>query len=217
VVAVAAVVDTEGMDADATPARRTEADRGGRLPPLGHEALDEAGRTLWDGLTTSIGDYLVGGDGGLIGPFNAWVHAPGVGRPMAELGAAARFGTSIPRQLSEIAIITTGARWQAEFEWWAHAPMAVEHGVDEAVVEAIGKGETPPFASEDERIVWTVARQLGMTGRVDEAAYSDAVGLLSEKGMIELVTLCGYYTLISFSLNAFTVPLPPGATPQWGN
>ena len=31
----------------------------------------------------------------------------------------------VPRpKLSEIAIITIGARWQAEFEWWAHAPMA---------------------------------------------------------------------------------------------
>jgi hypothetical protein len=43
-------------------------------------------------------------------------------------------------RLSEIAIITIGARWQAEFEWWAHAPMAREHGVADAVVDAIGRG-----------------------------------------------------------------------------
>jgi hypothetical protein len=33
--------------------------------------------------------------------------------------------------------------------------------------------------------------------------------------MVELVALCGYYTLVSFLLNAFTVPLPPGALPMW--
>lgn len=55
-------------------------------------------------------------------------------------------GTSIERRLSEIAIITIGARWQAEFEWWAHAPMAREHGVADAVVDAIGRGEDPPTA-----------------------------------------------------------------------
>ena len=33
--------------------------------------------------------------------------------------------------------------------------------------------------------------------------------------MVELVSLCGYYTLISFLLNAFAVPLPPGAAPMW--
>jgi hypothetical protein len=29
------------------------------------------------------------------------------------------------------------------------------------------------------------------------------------------VSLCGYYTLISFLLNAFTVALPPDALPMW--
>jgi hypothetical protein len=29
------------------------------------------------------------------------------------------------------------------------------------------------------------------------------------------VSLCGYYTLISFLLNGFEVPLPPGAAPMW--
>jgi hypothetical protein len=33
--------------------------------------------------------------------------------------------------------------------------------------------------------------------------------------MVELVSLCGYYTLISFLLNGFEVPLPPGAKPMW--
>jgi len=35
--------------------------------------------------------------------------------------------------------------------------------------------------------------------------------------MVELVSLCGYYTLVSFLLNAFTVPLPPDALPMWAN
>jgi len=33
--------------------------------------------------------------------------------------------------------------------------------------------------------------------------------------MVELVTLCGYYTLISFLLNAFDVQLPEGTAPRW--
>jgi len=31
------------------------------------------------------------------------------------------------------------------------------------------------------------------------------------------VSLCGYYTLVSYLLNAFTVPLPEGAEPAWGS
>ena len=40
-------------------------------------------------------------------------------------------------------------------------------------------------------------------------------GFLGNAGMVELVSLCGYYTLVSFLLNAFAVPLPPDARPMW--
>ena len=161
------------------------------------------------------GSQMVNSDGGLVGPFNAFVHAPGVGQHLTSLGAAVRFGTSIERRLSEVAIITVGARWKAEFEWWAHAPMARNHGVSNAVVEAIGRGEDPPFEADDERVVYQAARQLAQTGQLSQDAYDAAQRLLGATGVVELVSLCGYYTLISFVLNAFAVPLPPGATPQW--
>ena len=112
-----------------------------------------------------------------------------------------------------MAIITVGARWQAEFEWWAHARMAREHGVAPDVIDAIKRGAEPPFgpAADDERTVWVVARQLVTTGKISLAAYTAAQRLLGDAGLVELVALCGYYSLISYLLNAFDVPLPPGA------
>jgi 4-carboxymuconolactone decarboxylase len=186
-----------------------------RLPYVRREDLGPEGQQLWDGIADRPGDLVVTAEGGLAGPFNAFVTTPGVGRRLSALGAKLRFGTSIERRLSEIAIITTGARWQAEFEWFAHAPMAREHGVASAVVDAIGRGQDPPFEAEDERAVYTVARQLSLSGRVDQPAYEAAHRFLGDAGMVELVSLCGYYTLISFLLNAFEVPLPPGAASMW--
>ena len=171
---------------------------------------------MWDAVAGSRGGDLVNAEGGLVGPFNAFVHAPGVGQRLTALGQVVRFETSIERRLSEVAIITVGARWKAEFEWWAHARMARRHGVPDAVVDAIGRGDEPPFTADDERTVYQVARQLTGTGRVDAATYASARGLLGDAGLVELVSLCGYYTLVSFLLNAFTVPLPPGAEPAWG-
>ncbi len=123
----------------------------------------------------------------LAGPFNAFVTAPGAGRRLSSLGATLRFGTSIERRLSEIAIITIGARWHTEFEWWAHAPMAREHGVADAVVDAIGRGEDPPFEADDERAVYTVARQLGHAGRLDQQANEAAHRFLGDAARVELV------------------------------
>ncbi len=186
-----------------------------RLPDLRRDQLTADGQAVWDTIIGTRGSRLVTENGGLAGPFNAFVHAPKVGLEIAELGATLRFGTSLERRLTEIAIITVGAHWQAEFEWWAHARMAREHGVADAVVDAIGQGEDPPFAAEDERIVHAVASQLVSTGRVDDDSYAAANRLLGDAGIVELIALCGYYTLISFVLNGFDVPIPPGITPAW--
>ena len=186
-----------------------------RIPYVRREELGPEGQQLWDSIVSGRGDLVVTADGGLAGPFNAFVTAPGAGRRLSSLGATLRFGTSIERRLSEIAIITIGARWQAEFEWWAHAPMAREHGVADAVVEAIGRGEDPLFGADDERAVYTVARQLSLSGHLNQEVYDAAHRFLGDAGMVELVSLCGYYTLVSFLLNAFEVPLPPDAAPMW--
>ena len=186
-----------------------------RIPYVRREELGPEGQRLWDSIVGSRGSSVVTADGGLAGPFNAFVTAPGAGQRLSSLGATLRFETSIDRRLSEVAIITIGARWRAEFEWWAHARMARENGVPDAVVEAIGRGENPPFEADDERAVYMVARQLGESGRLGEETFGAAHRILGDAGMVELVSLCGYYTLVSFLLNAFAVPLPPDAAPMW--
>ncbi len=186
-----------------------------RIPALRRDDLDQAGQDLWDAITSTRPKGIVDQDGGLRGPFNPWLYAPEVGRRVADLGAHLRFGTSIDRRLLELAIITVGARWKAEFEWWAHVPMAREQGVTEPVIEAIGRGETPTFEHDDERIVYAVARQLGEDGHIDAAAYAEAQALLGDRGMVELVTLCGYYVLVSYTLNAFDIGLPAGNPPAF--
>jgi 4-carboxymuconolactone decarboxylase len=148
---------------------------------------------LWDataGLSTAGIDStrLVREDGSLVGPFNAAVHAPDTGRALLTLG-----GTLLE-----------------------HSEMAREHGIPDEALAAIGSGEDPPFQADDERVVHAVASQLARAGRVDMEACLEARELLGDQGMVELVTLCGYYTLISFLLNAFDVPVPPGAVPRWG-
>ena len=47
-----------------------------RLPYLRYDDLDPERRAVWDAVVGSRGADLVNADGGLIGPFNAFVHAP---------------------------------------------------------------------------------------------------------------------------------------------
>jgi 4-carboxymuconolactone decarboxylase len=186
-----------------------------RLPELHRDQLTPAGKAVWDSLVATRGDHVVSAEGALIGPFNAMVHAPDAGGPLGSLGAALRFGTSLGRRLTEVAILTVASRWQAEFEWSAHARIAREAGVPDSVIDSIGAGKDPEFTEDDDRIVHATARELVISGHLSPASYAAVQGLLGETGVVELVALCGYYTTISFLLNAFEVPLPAGVTPMW--
>jgi|SRR5215469_15209175 len=186
-----------------------------RLADLHRDQLTPAGKAVWDSIVATRGDHVVSPEGALIGPFNAMVHAPDAGGPLGSLGAALRFGTSLGRRLTEVAILAVASRWQAEFEWSAHARLAREAGVPDGVVDAIGAGSDPEFTEDDERIVHATARELVISGQLRTATYAAARELLGDTGIVELVALCGYYTTISFLLNAFEVPLPAGVEPMW--
>lgn len=189
-----------------------------RLTALTADDLDADQREVWESLAATRGSPnrdLVGPDGALTGPFNAFVHAPKVGKRLSSLGGLLRFRTSIERRLSEVAICTVGAFWHSEFEFWAHAPMAIEHGVDEAVIDALRDGRTPEFERDDERVVYEVVTQLLSSHRVDADTFAAAERLLGEKGLVELVSTVGYYCLISMTLNLFEVALPEGERRSW--
>jgi 4-carboxymuconolactone decarboxylase len=188
-----------------------------RLPYLQKDDLDELGVQVWDALAATRGLGAVTPEGGLAGPFNAFVHAPEIGSRMSSLGFALRQKMSVPRRTIELVIITVGAHWKAEYEWWAHARMAREHGVSDAIIDAIRSGEDPPFDSEGDRAVYAMTRALLEHGQIDAATYTEAHAAVGDQGMAELITLAGYYTTISFLLNGFAVPLPPGIAPEWGD
>ena len=186
-----------------------------RLAKRPRHDLGDAGQNLYDALVESRGEQIVDGDGALLGPFNAWVQTPRIGTQLAALGSSLRYELSLDRKLIELAIITVGSHFKAEFEWYAHSAMARRHGVAEDVIASLAAGQKPAFEDDDQRVVHQVASELVTTGRLSDATHASAHSQLGEVGLVELVTLCGYYTLVSFTLNAFDVALPPGAKKQW--
>jgi 4-carboxymuconolactone decarboxylase len=153
---------------------------------------------------------ISGPRGRIVGPLGVWLHNPKLADPAQRLGAYCRFGSSLPKRLSEQAIITVGAFWLARFEWFAHAPMALEAGVSAAVIDAIKHGREPAITEDDERQVYRFTSELITTRNVSQATFDEAVRVLGRNGVIDLVGISGYYTLVSMTLNVFEVPLPDG-------
>ncbi len=186
------------------------------LPLLGPDDLDEGQQSLWRYIVEGPrGASIAAAPQSLPGPFGPWLHLPTFGRSAAEMGEILRLRSVLPGDLREIAILTVGVRWKAEFEFWAHAQIALREGVDESVVHALRDGTNPPFATPEQQLVHDVAEGLLATGRLSEVHRQQAGQAFGWPATVELVALIGFYCMVSFTLNAFDVALPPRATPVW--
>ena len=160
----------------------------------------------------AVHDTIVSGPRGSVrGPFLAWIANPEMADRAQKLGEYFRFNTSISRDLAEIAILVTGAHYQAEFEWWAHSQMARDAGVDDTAIEAIRKGEKPSFSDPQADAVFHVAHALNHRHRLTDQEFASAREVLGEQGLVDVIGLCGYYALVSLTLNAYDVPTPDGS------
>lgn len=150
------------------------------------------------------------------GPFAVWIEEPDIFDPAFALLKRFRVTRSIDLRLAKLAILIIARHWSAQFEWHTHAPLAIKAGLDEAVVEAIRVGAEPVFVREDEILVCRLTRQIIGQGAIDDATYAAAETRLGRAGLVELVAVIGYFTMVALTLNAFEVLPRNGERPLDG-
>lgn len=159
----------------------------------------------------AIHDKIVSGPRGSIkGPFLSWMHSPEFADRAQNLGHFVRFNTSFDKRHSELAILITGATWKAQFEWWAHARIAREAGLEDHFIDALQRGEDPDFSDPKDQAIYVFVTELHQTHRVSESAYKTVENLFGTQATVELVGIVGYYVLVAMTLNVFQVPVPDG-------
>jgi len=139
------------------------------------------------------------------------LYAPELGDMLQRLGGMLRYEGVIPGALRELAILVVGRHFEADYEWWAHAKVGKKEGLSDTIIDQVMNGQVPEDPAQ--ATVYRFVSDLQTKKRVDDALYADAVALLGEQGVAELVFLAGYYATISHILNAFEVGLPAGEAP----
>ena len=175
-----------------------------RLALLREEQMSPPQRALVDALRSGPRGKAIA----IRGPFAAFLHAPVFGDLAQRLGAHCRYHTALPPRLSEFAILCTARLWRAQYEWYAHEPMALKAGVAQKTIDALRAGRVPKAAKKDERAVYDFVHELYRAKRVRERTYARVRAFLDDAAMVELVGILGYYALISMTLNVFRM-LPP--------
>ncbi len=149
-------------------------------------------------------------DGSLVGPFNTLLLSPVVGNAVQSVGGAIRFGCGLSSRVREVAILAVAAHRRSPFEWWAHEPIARRAGLTDAQIAALHSGETPAFDDDAASAAYGFSMALIAGGRPDDATFEAARDALGLDGVMELVTLVGYYTLLAQLMETFDVGVPSG-------
>lgn len=175
-----------------------------RLPTLEEQDLTKAQRVLLESLRSGPRGRGVMPRG----PFGAWMHAPEFGQLAQALGAYVRYQTSLPPRMSEFVILCTARHWRAQYEWFAHAPIAEKEGVSKKVIADLQAGKRPASASKEELALYDFIEELYKTRRVSDKTYARVYAFLGEEALVQLMGILGYYAMVAMTLNVFHM-LPP--------
>ena len=180
-----------------------------RFPVLSRDELDEDQRALWDELTLGPRGFYTGGAEASRLPdlYNAWLQFPEFGALMIQLGDAVRTKAQLSGRLRELVVLTTSAMLGARVEFDFHVPFARNEGLADDIIEALGRGETPRFADESERIVHDANVQLVRTGALTPETREEAIAALGYRGLMALVAVVTLYVVTAYTTNVARVKL----------
>jgi 4-carboxymuconolactone decarboxylase len=192
-----------------------------RLRPLTPDTLQDDQIQLYQEITSgprAQGRQLfrLTGDGGqLLGPFNAMLLRPAIGRQLQALGAAIRYRGELSDRAREIAILAVAAHWKSAFEQYAHEPMARDAGLPDPVIAAIRVQGPVNLDDPEEQAVLELTRTLVTGADLNDAGYAGAEAVLGEATIFEVTTLVGYYSTLALQMRVFhadNAPPTPTAT-----
>lgn len=180
------------------------ADDGPRFPQPTMEQLNPEQQAV-------AAEVLKQSSAGLGGPYGMLIKSPELLKRYLMMTDYLRQKTSLPRRLNEMAILLEARLWDAQYEWWAHEPLARKAGVPEAIISDIREGKRPASMQPDEAIVYDVVTELLNKRQLSDETFGKARQILGEQQVVDLVAVAGFYVMVSAVIIAGRVGIPNGA------
>ena len=146
-------------------------------------------------------------------PFSVFLRSPEVGEHLQRVGSYIRFKSSLGFKLNELAILITARHWNAQYEWFAHHRLALQAGLDPEIAKAIAQGNRPSNMPAEEAIIYDFCTELHQQKAVSDPTYQAALQRFGEQGLMDLIAVNGYYSLVAMVLNVDRTPIPDGGLP----
>ena len=146
-------------------------------------------------------------------PYRAYIRNPDLAPRLSALSEYLRWNTTLAPRLSEFAILITARQWTAQYEWFAHYPLALKAGLDPKILGDLSAGRRPDNMRDDEAALYDLATALYRDKKVTDPVYKAAVDRFGERGVMDIIGIIGYYDLVSMTLITMQAGAPNDSVP----
>lgn len=174
-----------------------------RMPPIPAEKMTEAQKK-------AAADLAAGRRGSVRGPFHAFLRSPNLMDRVQKLGEYIRYDCPIELRVRELAALMAARHWTQQYEWHSHVPHALKAGLKSTIIEAIAEGRRPAGMAGDEEIVHDLVTELLVNKGVSDPTYARALKQFGEGGVVELISVVGYYAMLAMVMNVARTAIPDG-------
>ena len=174
-----------------------------RMPPIPPEKLTDVQKKAME-------EVIAGPRGSFVGPFVPLLRSPDLMSRLQKVGEYLRYNTKLGPNISEFTILIAARQWTQQFEWDTHDKLALKAGVKPEILAAVAEGRRPAGMTDDEEMTYDFCMELHHNRCVSDASYGRVAKRFGEQGVIDMIGLCGYYTLLGMVMNVARTPLPAG-------
>jgi 4-carboxymuconolactone decarboxylase len=183
-----------------------------RMPPIPEEQLTAAQREAKKEIES-------GARGELRGPYWPILRSPGFLKSVHRVGEYTRYHCALDHRINEMATLMGARAWTQQYAWNAHYGKALKAGLKPEIVEALAEGRRPEGMAKDEETLHDFVTEVLANKCVSDATYDRAVAQFGEEGVIDILGIVGYYSMLAMIMNVARTrltdgrPLPLAPTP----
>lgn len=144
----------------------------------------------------------------LISPFIPMIRSPELMTHAQRMGEYLRYRSAVGLRISELIILIVAKHWGQPVEWSIHYPIAKREGVAEETLRALAKGYYPENMQEDEKIAYHFSTELLHNKVVSDKTWQQALDCFGEQGVMDIIGLNGYYSMLAMTMNACRTTVP---------
>jgi 4-carboxymuconolactone decarboxylase len=179
------------------------AETGNRLPAIKRDAMDDAGKKLFDARGQVDG----------FGPGGIRLYSPPVAQSMESVNDFLRHKSGLDPRLVELAILVTARESDCEYVWTAHEPQGLKAGLPQETIDVVKYRKSTEGLAEKDAVIISLGREVLGKHHASSATAARALSLFGNQGLVNIVSLIGDYAATTILLNAFDQHLRPADKP----